>query len=171
MVYSTTLRIDSLQDINVLERTELSADYVDDAETLLVRSIEGLFVGQSLYVGQLSREGCESAVIESVVYETTIRLSEALKLPHARYEPVTAVLGDSIHIHRARILMGGFQTMISGRSVQFGAGVCLGWVRPRQGQGRDCGIRQLQEPRRLQLVLDHNFSAVAVGTSAGSISR
>jgi phage gp36-like protein len=103
---ATTLRIDSFQEINVIERTELSADYVDAAETLSIRSTEGLSAGQSIYVGQLSREGCEKAVIASVVDQTTINLSEALKLPHARYEPVTAVLGDSIHIYRAPDLDG-----------------------------------------------------------------
>jgi phage gp36-like protein len=35
------------------------------------------------------------------VDETTINLTSALALAHARYEPVTAVLGDSIHIYRA----------------------------------------------------------------------
>jgi hypothetical protein len=46
------------------------------------------------------------AVIESVDDETTINLIEALKLPHTHYEPVTAVLGDLIHIYRAANVNG-----------------------------------------------------------------
>ncbi|WP_160665168.1 hypothetical protein [Pseudarthrobacter sp. ATCC 49987] len=98
---STTLRIDSFNEINVLERTELSSDYVAASTVLTVRSTQGFAIGQSIYVGQPSREGCEKGVIASLSGETTINLSAALKLPHTRYEPVTAVLGDSIHIYRA----------------------------------------------------------------------
>lgn len=98
---STTLRIDSFHDLNILERTELSLDYVAAATELNVKSSAGYEVGQTIYVGQLSSEGVEKAVIEAVADETTIDLTEALKLPHTRYEPVTAVLGDSIHIYRA----------------------------------------------------------------------
>ncbi|MBV1778680.1 DUF1320 domain-containing protein [Paeniglutamicibacter sp. ABSL32-1] len=98
---AVTLRIDSFSEANLEERSELSFDYIPESLTLKVRSTEGYSDGQTIYVGQLSREGCESAVIASVVDETTINLVEALKLPHARYEPVTAVLGDSIHIYRA----------------------------------------------------------------------
>ncbi|KUM39015.1 phage protein Gp36 family protein [Arthrobacter sp. EpRS71] len=98
---ATTLRIDSFHDSNIVERSELSGDYVAESTTLKLRNSQGLVAGQVIYVGQLSLEGCEKAVIDSVDDETTLSLSEALKLPHARYEPVTAVLGDSIHIHRA----------------------------------------------------------------------
>ena len=98
---STTLRIDSFDESNIAERGELTADYVAEALTIELRTTEGFEVGATIYVGQLSREGVEKAVIAAVVDETTITLSEALKLPHAAYEPVTAVLGDSIQIHRA----------------------------------------------------------------------
>ncbi|MFJ6416474.1 phage protein Gp36 family protein [Paeniglutamicibacter sp. NPDC091659] len=98
---STILRIDSFSETNLEERTELTFDYTVEALTLIVRSTEGYSDGQTIYVGQLSREGCESAVIASVVDETTINLVSALKLPHSCYEPVTAVLGGSIHIYRA----------------------------------------------------------------------
>lgn len=98
---ATTLRIDSFHDSNILERTELSLDYVAATTAIKVRSSAGYEVGQPIYVGQLSREGVEKAVIAAITDETTIGLTQALKLPHARYEPVTAVLGDSIHIYRA----------------------------------------------------------------------
>jgi phage gp36-like protein len=98
---ATILRIDSFHESNIVERSELSLDYVPESTTLLLRSTQGLVDGQPIYVGHLSLEGCEKAVIDAMVDEMTISLSEALKLPHARYEPVTAVLGDSIHIYRA----------------------------------------------------------------------
>lgn len=98
---ASTLRIDSFHEINIVERGELSSDYVAASTVLAVRSTQGFVIGQSIYVGQTSREGCEKAVVASLTGETTINLSAALKLPHTRYEPVTAVLGDSIHIYRA----------------------------------------------------------------------
>lgn len=103
---ATTLRIDSFQDINIVERSELRLDYVADTTLLFVRSTDGLIAGQVIYVGHLSLEGCEKAVIASVDDETKISLSEALKLPHGRYEPVTAVLGDAIQILSAPDLNG-----------------------------------------------------------------
>ncbi|MDQ0869046.1 phage gp36-like protein [Arthrobacter sp. V1I9] len=98
---STTLQIESFGEINLRERTELSADYAPETLVLEVKSSEGYAPGQTIYVGLLSREGVEKAVIDSVVDATTIGLTQALKLPHTRYEPVTAVLGDLIHVYRA----------------------------------------------------------------------
>lgn len=95
------LRIDSFHESNIVERGELAADAPAGATTLLLRSTQGIVDGQTLYVGYLSREGIEKAVVASVVDETTINLTQALELPHTRYEPVTAVLGDKIHIYRA----------------------------------------------------------------------
>ncbi|MCO4274269.1 DUF1320 domain-containing protein [Pseudarthrobacter sp. HLT3-5] len=98
---ATTIRVDSFNEINIVERSELSADYVAAPLVLKLKSTQGIVVGQVLYVGQLSREGVEKAVVSTVGDETTINLTQALKLPHTRYEPVTAALGDSVRIHRA----------------------------------------------------------------------
>lgn len=103
---ATTLQIESFGEINLRERTELSTDYVPLATTIKVQSSEGYVSGQTIYVGQMSREGVEKAVIATVVDETTISLTQALKLPHARYEPVRAVLGDLIHVYRAANING-----------------------------------------------------------------
>jgi phage gp36-like protein len=103
---ATTLQIESFGEVNLKERTELSADYVAGSLSLEVRSTNGYAAGQPIYVGQLSREGVEKAVIGVVVDETTISLTQALKLPHTRYEPVTAVLGDLIHVYRAANVNG-----------------------------------------------------------------
>lgn len=103
---ATTLNIESFGEINLKERTELSADYVTGSLVLEVRSSDGYVAGQTIYVGQLSREGVEKAVIASVDDEMTISLTQALELPHARYEPVTAVLGDLIHVYRAANVNG-----------------------------------------------------------------
>lgn len=61
---ATTLRIDSFQEINVAERTEIGVDYVDGSETLLVRSAEGLTAGQSIYVGQLLESPTSINILE-----------------------------------------------------------------------------------------------------------
>lgn len=98
---ATTLRIDSFHESNIVERGELAADALEGATTLLLRSTQGILVGQIIYVGHLSREGIEKAAVASVDGETTVTLSEPLKLAHKAYEPVTAVLGDKIHIYRA----------------------------------------------------------------------
>lgn len=98
---STTLAPESFSDINLRERTELDGDYVPGSSVLLVRSSEGYVPGQIIYVGRLGAEGCERAVIASVPTETTINLTQTLALPHTRYEPVRAVLGDLIKIYRA----------------------------------------------------------------------
>ncbi|MDI3211766.1 phage protein Gp36 family protein [Arthrobacter sp. AL12] len=103
---ATTVRIDSFDELNIVERSELTVDAAIGSDVVVVRSSAGLLAGQTVYLGQLSREGIEKAVIDAVVDETTISLSEALKLPHARYEPVTAVLGDSIQIYSAPDLNG-----------------------------------------------------------------
>lgn len=98
---ASTLRIDSFHEINIVERGELAADVIVGATELSLRSTQGLVAGQSIYIGLLDREGIEKAVIESVTDETTFDLTQPTKLPHARYEAVTAVLGDLIHIYRA----------------------------------------------------------------------
>jgi phage gp36-like protein len=103
---STTLQIESFGNTNLRERTELSADYIPASLVLEVKSSDGYLPGQPIYVGQLAREGVEKAVIASVDDATTISLTEALKLPHARYEPVQAVLGDLIHVYRAANING-----------------------------------------------------------------
>lgn len=119
---ATTIRIDSFNELNVVERSELSADYVATSLVLKLKSTQGIVSGQVLYVGQLSREGVEKAVVSTVGDETTINLTQALKLPHARYEPVTAVLGDSVHIYRAPNVDGtvpadGLFTVLTTRTI------------------------------------------------------
>lgn len=77
-----------------MERAELAADAALGATELLLRSTQGIINGQTIYVGHLSREGIEKAAVASVEDETTVTLSEPLKLPHKASDPVTAVLGD-----------------------------------------------------------------------------
>jgi hypothetical protein len=103
---ATTLAIESFADINPRERAELGADYTADSTVLKVRSSEGYTDGQSIYVGQLSAGGCVKAVVASVVDATTINRAQPLSLPHTRYEPVQAVLGNLIHVYRAANING-----------------------------------------------------------------
>jgi phage gp36-like protein len=119
---ATTIRIDSFNELNIVERSELGADYVAASTVLKLKSTQGIVNGQVIYVGQLSREGVEKAVVNTVGDETTINLTQALKLPHTRHEPVTAVLGDSIHIYRAPNVDGtvpadGLFTVLTTRTI------------------------------------------------------
>lgn len=102
----TTLYIPSFAKNNILERTNLSADYVQGESTLTVESTAGYGSGKIMYVGQLQREGCEKAIVDQVTDATHLSLVYPLSLPHARLEPVASVLGDLIHIYRAADLDG-----------------------------------------------------------------
>lgn len=98
---STTLTIESFNPVNLRERTTLSLGVQIGASVLMVASTEGYADGDIIYIGELSREGCEKAVIAAVDDETTLSLVDPVGLPHTRFEPVTSVLGDLIHIYRA----------------------------------------------------------------------
>lgn len=98
---ASTIRIESFKKINIRERTVLTEDALAGDTVVHVESAAGYQVDQPIYVGALSREGCERAAVASVVDETTINLAEPLKLAHRRYDAVTGVLGDRIRIYRA----------------------------------------------------------------------
>ena len=96
-----TLNIDSFAEQNIRERTTLSSAVDAGVTSLPVVSTVGYAVGDIIYVGPLSREGCEKAVVAAVPSETILTLSAALKLAHSASDDVTSVLGDKIHIYRA----------------------------------------------------------------------
>lgn len=98
---ATTIRIETFKDINLRERTLLTAEVVVGATAISVENAEGFVVGQTLYLGALSREGCERAVVQSLPNQTTINLSQAVKLAHRRFDAVTGVVGDRVRIYRA----------------------------------------------------------------------
>lgn len=98
---STTLAIESFSETNIRERTVLSAGAAAGDTSLTVDSTQGYESGSIIYVGELSREGCEKAVVDAVSDATTLTLVSALTLPHKRFETVTSVLGNKINIYRA----------------------------------------------------------------------
>lgn len=98
---ATTLRIDSFNAINISKQSELTADVAQNDTSLSLRSTGGLVAGQTIYVGQPSRDGAEAAVIASVASDTAVTLTAGLKLAHRRYDAVTGVVGGSIKIYRA----------------------------------------------------------------------
>jgi phage gp36-like protein len=103
---STTLAIESFNETNLRERTTLTGGAVEGAAVLTVASTQGFAPGDIIYVGELSREGCEKARIESVDDDTTISLIAPLGLAHSRFEPLVSVLGDLIHVYRAANIDG-----------------------------------------------------------------
>ncbi|WP_100504096.1 phage protein Gp36 family protein [Mycobacteroides abscessus] len=97
----TVLAIESFSETNIRERTVLTAGAVAGDTSLTVESTQGYQAGDILYVGQLSREGCEKAVVDAVTDATTLTLVSALTLAHKRFDAVTSVLGNKINIYRA----------------------------------------------------------------------
>lgn len=68
---------------------------------LTLASAEGFANGDIIYVGQLTREGCEKAVIQSVTEETTVSLVSPIGLAHGRFKAVSSVVGSKIRIYKA----------------------------------------------------------------------
>lgn len=98
---ATTLQADSFAPANIKERAVLDADVAAGATSLTLKSNQGLEVGDFLYLGTLAQEGCEKAVIQSLVDGTGVTLAAGIAFAHTRFEPVTALLGDQVHFYRA----------------------------------------------------------------------
>lgn len=98
---ATTLQADSFAPANIKERAGLDVDAAAGVSSLTLKSNQGLAVGDFLYVGALAQEGCEKGVVQSLTGATGVTLTAPLALPHKRFEPVTAVLGDQVHFYRA----------------------------------------------------------------------
>lgn len=96
-----TLHIESFSDINIKERTELLEAAAAGDSVLKLVSTADYATGDILYVGSLSREGCERAVVASVDTPTQLTLESALQQAHIAYDDVCSVLGDTIRIYRA----------------------------------------------------------------------
>ena len=105
---STNLQIESFSDTNLAgqPRTALTAPVNGGSSALVVETTENFEPGQIVYVGLLSREGCERAVVGTLTDATTLTFVSPLKYAHGRSEPVTAVIGDLTHVYRAIDLDG-----------------------------------------------------------------
>ncbi|PPH83922.1 hypothetical protein [Rathayibacter sp. AY1D9] len=119
---ATTLKIQSFVESNIRERGELAAAAPVGATSLTVRSTEGFLPGHTIYVGALSREGCERVVIANATDPTVLTLLTPLTLNHSQFEPVTSVVGDLIHIYRAANIDGSvpaddFFTVLATRNI------------------------------------------------------
>lgn len=107
-----TVQAESFQDFMIRERSQLRSAQLSGAATISLVSTETFEVGDAIYVGELSREGCERARVSAVVDETTIDLSEPLKIEHAAYSNVTAAYADTIRIYRAPAKAGPFAQLV-----------------------------------------------------------
>jgi hypothetical protein len=119
---ATTLKIQSFVESNIRERSELTAGAPTGSTSISVRSTQGFEDGHTIYVGALSREGCERAVIASASDPTVLTLLTPLTLNHSQFEPVTSVVGDLIHIYRAANIDGSvpaddFFTVLATRNI------------------------------------------------------
>ena len=63
---ATSLQADSFAAINIKERAALDADVAVGAGSLTLKSNQGIQSGDFLYVGALSREGCEKVIVASL---------------------------------------------------------------------------------------------------------
>lgn len=97
----TTLLIESLADINIRERTALSAAVAAEADDLPVNSAEGFAAGQPVIVGTPGTDGAELASVDEVSSDTELTLAAALNLSHQRFEPVIGLVGGVARIYRA----------------------------------------------------------------------
>nr|WP_321999641.1 hypothetical protein [Rhodococcus qingshengii] len=98
---STTLQADSFSRNNIRERTSLVEGVPKGAIEIKVASGQGYEAGSIIYVGELAREQCEKAVVESLTDDTNVTLVSPLKYPHVAFADVTGVLGDLVHFYRA----------------------------------------------------------------------
>jgi hypothetical protein len=98
---TTTLKIQSFSESNIRERTALTASVAAGESSLPVESTQGYAPGDIIYLGALSRDECEKAVVQAVPSATVLTLASPLTLDHNRLDAVTSVLGDLIHIYRA----------------------------------------------------------------------
>lgn len=100
---STTLTIESFSDVNLADQPQslLTAPVAAGADGVVVESTTGFAPGKLVYLGLLSREGCEKSSISAVTSATELQLVDGLKLSHGRSEPLSAVVGDHIRIYRA----------------------------------------------------------------------
>jgi hypothetical protein len=67
---SMTIRAAPFKNINLRERTELLSNVLPGVAQLPVVSAKGHVQGDVIYVGRLSREGCERAVVDVVITAT-----------------------------------------------------------------------------------------------------
>lgn len=98
---SSTLKFQSFVHSNIRERSELLEDASAEQAVIRVKSTEGFESGQSIYLGELGREGCEKHLVATVDSATDLTLTSPLERGHSRFSAVTAVLGDRIRIYRA----------------------------------------------------------------------
>lgn len=103
---ATTLTIESFGPTNIRERTELLEAAASGESVLKLVSTSDYAMGDILYVGSLSVEGCERAVVASVDTSTQVTLTAPLKHSHIAYDDVCSVLGDTIRIYRAPNVTG-----------------------------------------------------------------
>lgn len=99
------VQCESFQELIVKERTQLRVGVLVGGASLTVVSTQGIADGDVVLVGTPGLDGCERAVVATVVSETAIALSEPLKLPHAAYDALTALKADRVRIYRATDLL------------------------------------------------------------------
>ena len=98
---SATLAIESFGKSNLRERSQLLEGVNAGESVIKLLSTADYAPGDILYVGTLSLECCERAVIASVDSAQQITLTNQIKFDHGAYDPVCSVLGDTIRIYRA----------------------------------------------------------------------
>lgn len=103
---ATTLTIESFGPTNIRERTELLEAAASGDSVLKLVSTADYATGDILYVGSLSVEGCERAVVASIDTSTQLTVTAPLKHSHIAYDDVCSVLGDTIRIYRAPNVTG-----------------------------------------------------------------
>lgn len=96
---ATTLRAPSFAEVNVKERTTLSAESAAADTTLELTSAQGFAADDFILIGHPGVENCEKRQISGLT--GLVATVSALTLNHEAYEPVTALRGDKVVFYRA----------------------------------------------------------------------
>lgn len=98
---ATTLKITSFAESNIRERSALAAPVITGDSIISVESTAGYAADDIIYLGALSREGCERVVVASVDSAEQLTLTAPVTLDHPQFDAVTSVVGDRVRIYRA----------------------------------------------------------------------
>ena len=97
------LKLDNFPELNLKEKTELSADVAAAATTFTVKNASGLVDTDTdediLVIGPPGHEACEKRTIDTIS-GSTITVA-ALSFAHKKYTKVASLRGDQIKIYRA----------------------------------------------------------------------
>jgi hypothetical protein len=96
-----TLSLANYEDINLIERTQLTAPLAAGVNSLPVDNTNDFETGGFILLGDVSSKNAELLQADTVSAADTIPLVAVTRLPHTQDEYVYALYGDQLRIYRA----------------------------------------------------------------------